>query len=55
MSRCSTVSGDEAPTFAVDDPAVGPAEEVLPRRFDHLGEVKDRDGAFWVGRRALLG
>lgn len=54
MSKRSVVSGDDV-TFAVGDPAVGPAEEVLPRRFNHLGEVKDRDGALWVGRRALLG
>lgn len=54
MSRRFAVSGDDV-TFAVADPAVGPAEEVLPRRINHLVEVKDRDGAFWVGRRALLG
>lgn len=36
-------------TFVEAYPPVALREEVFPRRTHHLGEVKDRNGAFWVG------
>lgn len=47
---CRVMSpGSNDITFVEAYPLVALREEVFPRRTHHLGEVKDRNGAFWVG------
>lgn len=46
--KCQLDSNFDDVTFMEAYPLARLSEEVLPRHVHHLGQVKDRNGAFWV-------